>query len=164
MEVGVPLGPVERRDAPRLAVLLGQLGYPAEAAEVDRRLDYWLGDPAGVLLGAAADGELIGVAALHVGPILEVTGKFGRLVALVVDDGHRGRGVGRALVAGIEERARELGCILVEVTSSAHREASHRFYAGLGYVDSQARSKRFTKFLPDGGWTPPLPTGPAPGR
>ncbi len=74
------------------------------------------------------------MAGLHVGPILEVTGKFGRLVALVVDDRHRGRGVGRALMAGVEERARRLGCILLEVTSSAHRAASHRFYLGLGYV------------------------------
>lgn len=144
------LRPVERGDAPRLAVLLGQLGYPADAAEVDRRLDYWLDDPASSLLGAAADGVLIGVAALHVGPILEVTGKFGRLVALVVDDGHRGRGVGRALLGGVEDRARDLGCLLMEVTSSAHRDASHRFYTGSGYADSQSRSKRFVKFLPTG--------------
>jgi GNAT superfamily N-acetyltransferase len=138
---------IERRDAARLADLLGQLGYPADEPEVHRRLDYWLDDPANVLLGADDDGLLIGVAALHVGPILEVTGKFGRLVALVVDDRYRGRGVGRALMAAIEHRALDLGCILMEVTSGAHRDASHRFYAGVGYSDSRPGSRRFTKFL-----------------
>lgn len=147
--------PIGRSDAARLAVLLGQLGYPTDEAEVHRRLDYWLDDPASVLLGADDDGLLVGVAALHVGPILEVTGKFGRLVALVVDDRYRGRGVGRALVAGIEQRALDLGCTLLEVTSSAHRDASHRFYQRMGYADTQETSKRFTKFLP---------TGSAPGR
>src|SRR5690242_18467007 len=101
-------------DEPRLAVLLGQLGYPSTVQDIHRRLEYWLNDPESALLAAADDdGRLIGVAALHVTPILEMTGKFGRLVALVVDETVRGRGVGRALIAATEDRARAAGCLFM---------------------------------------------------
>jgi GNAT superfamily N-acetyltransferase len=81
-------------------------------------------------------------------PILEVTGKFGRLVALVIDERYRGRGVGRSLLARVEAAARARGCLLMEVTSAAHRDAAHRFYEAAGYRDSRRGAMRFTKFLP----------------
>ena len=132
---------VQRQDAARLAALLDQLGYPTDDAAVHARLTYWVNDEASVLLGADLDGRLIGVAALRVCPMLEVTGKFGRVVALVVDDCYRGQGVGRELMAEIEKRAHAAGCIVMEVTSSNHRGLAHRFYAGLGYQDAQGRSQ-----------------------
>jgi hypothetical protein len=61
---------------PGLVVLLDQLGYPTTEAAVHERLDYWLDDPSSRLIGAEDDGDLIGVAALGVLPMLEVTGKF----------------------------------------------------------------------------------------
>ncbi|GAB2962019.1 GNAT family N-acetyltransferase [Micromonospora polyrhachis] len=145
--MSIQLRPVDRPDVTRLAVLLDQLGYPTDPAAADERLDYWLGDPASFLLGAAVEDELVGVAALHVCPILEVTGRFGRLVALVVDDRHRGRGVGRALVGAVEQRAREAGCLFMEVTSSRRRDRAHRFYRDLGYADTCGQKARFTKPL-----------------
>jgi GNAT superfamily N-acetyltransferase len=139
---------VHEGDESRLAVLLGQLGYPSTEQDVGRRLEYWLNDPQSALLAAADDDDrLIGVAALHVTPILEVTGTFGRLVALVVDETARGRGVGRALVSAIEGRARAAGCLFMEVTSGGHRHAAHLFYEGLGYRDTRDRSRRFLRPL-----------------
>ncbi|MEV4626813.1 GNAT family N-acetyltransferase [Micromonospora sp. NPDC049523] len=145
--MAIRIRPVRRQDVARLAALLDQLGYPTDDAAVHERLTYWSNDEASVLLGADDDGRLIGVAALHVCPMLEVTGRFGRVVALVVDDRYRSQGVGRSLMAEIERRAHAAGCIMMEVTSGGHRESAHRFYAGLGYQDTHARSKRFTKFL-----------------
>lgn len=138
---------ITRQDAPRLAVLLGQLGYPAEDSAVNERLDYWLDDPASVLIGADIGGELAGVVALHVSPLLEVTGKWARLVALVVDEEHRGKGIGRSLVEAAESRAEELGCLRMEVTSSRKRDDAHRLYRRQGYEDACERSARFMKFL-----------------
>ena len=133
---------------PRLALLLGQLGYPATEQDVRDRLAYWTDDPASALFAVADDQDrLLGVAALHVTPILEITGKFGRLVALVVDDAARGRGVGSMLMAAVEERARAAGCLFLEVTSSQHREQAHRFYEGRGYRDTRDRSRRFLRPL-----------------
>jgi GNAT superfamily N-acetyltransferase len=141
------LRPVRRQDVVRLSVLLDQLGYPTDVTTVDGRLDYWLDDPSSLLLGADDGGELIGVAALHACPMLERTGRFGRLVALVVDDRYRGRGVGHALVGAAERWAQEAGCVFMEVTSSRSRELAHRFYGKLGYEDACGSKARFVKPL-----------------
>jgi GNAT superfamily N-acetyltransferase len=135
--------PIHHGDAARLAVLLEQLGFPSTAREVRQRLDYWLGDRASALLGADDDGTLVGMAALHVTPLLEVTGKFGRLAALVVDEAARGRGAGRMLIGAAQDRARSAGCLFIEVNSSNHRYPAHLFYESLGFTDSREDSRRF---------------------
>ncbi|MEU8239125.1 GNAT family N-acetyltransferase [Actinoplanes missouriensis] len=140
--------PIHQGDAARLAVLLDQLGHPSTERDVRLRLDYWLGDRASALFGADDDGSLVGIAALHITPLLEVTGKFGRLAALVVDETCRRRGVGRLLIEAAEERARTEGCLFVEVTSSSHRVPAHLFYEGRGYEDTRDRSRRFIRRLP----------------
>jgi len=146
----IRLRSVRRDDAPCLVALLDELGYPTDLPTVHARLDYWLDDPSSSLLGAEDDGELIAVAALHVFPVLERTGKFGRLLALVVDHRYQGQGVGGQLVQAVEERARDAGCTMMEVTSSRRRDLAHRFYQGLGYEDICASSARFTKTLDTG--------------
>ena len=131
-------------------MLLDQLGYPTTEAAVHERLDYWLDDPANRLIGADDDGDLIGVAALGVLPMLEVTGRLGRLLALVVDERYRSRGVGQSLVTAAEEQARAAGCVKMEVTSSRYRTRTHQFYQQLGYQDICTSSARFVKSLTDG--------------
>ena len=134
-------------DSALIAALLDQLGYPAQAGEVATRLEYWLGDPHSALLVAEMAGIVVGVAALHALPLLEHTARRGRLVALVVHDRVRGQGIGKALMEAVEERARELGCHDMEITSARDRAVAHRFYAGLGYDDVCGRAARFVKAL-----------------
>ncbi|GLY03010.1 MULTISPECIES: GNAT family N-acetyltransferase [Actinoplanes] len=143
------LRPVTRQDTAALVPLLEQLGYPTTAQDVDKRLDNWLDDPASRLIGADDDGELIGVAALHVMPLLEYTGKSGRLAALVVDERYRGKGVGQQLVKAVEDQARAAGCIKLEITSSRYRTRTQEFYKLLGYEDVCGRAARFLKSLDD---------------
>ena len=69
---------------------------------------------------------------------------MGRLIALVVGEGVRGMGVGRALVEHVEERARAAGCVQLELSSSDRREDAHAFYRRLGFADV---SRRFVKDL-----------------
>jgi GNAT superfamily N-acetyltransferase len=145
----VQLRPIRRQDVSGLVVLLGQLGYPSTEAAVHERLDYWLDDPSSWLIGADDDGDLVGVAALGVLPMIEVTGKLGRLLALVVDERYRGRGVGQSLVTATEEQARAAGCVKMEVTSSRYRTRTHEFYQQLGYEDICTSSARFVKSLAD---------------
>lgn len=141
------LRPIRRQDISALTGLLSQLGYPTTETELDGRLDHWLDDPSSWLVGAENDGDLIGVAALHVLPLLEVTGKLARLLALVVDERYRGRGVGRTLVTAVEDRARAAGCLALEVNSSRHRTRTHEFYQQLGYEDACVAKARFFKSL-----------------
>lgn len=144
----VKLRPVGRTDAPALAGLLDQLGYPTTEADVHERLGYWLDDPASRLIGADDDGVLVGVAALHVSPMLETTGRSARLSALVVDERFRSQGVGQQLVAATEEQARAAGCVKMEITSSRYRTRTHLFYQQLGYEDICSASARFIKSFP----------------
>ena len=53
---------------------------------------------------------------------------------LVTDATHRSRGVGRFLLAGLEERARSLACDVVALDSGTQRTAAHRFYFREGFV------------------------------
>src|SRR5262249_16831673 len=145
--MSVDLRPIRRQDVSALTGLLGQLGYPTTAASVRERLGYWLDDPSSWLIGANAEGDLIGVAARGRLPMVEVTGKLGRLLALVVDERYRGQGVGQLLVAAAEAQARTAGCVKMEVTSSRHRTRTHEFYQQLGYEDVCASSARFVKSL-----------------
>ena len=54
---------------------------------------------------------------------------------LVVDRARRRLGIGRALMDRAETWARERGCSMVRLTSSAARKAAHRFYEDLGYTN-----------------------------
>jgi N-acetylglutamate synthase-like GNAT family acetyltransferase len=139
------LRPVRRQDVPELVGLLGQLGYPTTEAAVHERLGNWLDDSSSWLIGADDDGALVGVAALHVMPMLEVDGKLGRLLALVVDERYRSRGVGQWLVTATENQARTAGCVKLEVTSRRLRTRTQEFYKLLGYEDVCSTSARFVK-------------------
>ncbi|MCT2583382.1 GNAT family N-acetyltransferase [Actinophytocola gossypii] len=143
----IDLRPVRPTDASAIADLLTQLGYPADADQVRARLRNWLPDQHSRLVAAESDGVVVGVAALHVMPLLEYDGRLARLLALVVDQAWRGHGVGRALVTRAEHEARELGCRELEITSSRYREDAHRFYHGLGYEDVCGRKARLMKAL-----------------
>jgi GNAT superfamily N-acetyltransferase len=54
---------------------------------------------------------------------------------LVVDRNHRRLGIGGALMNRAEVWAKERGCSMVRLSSSATRKAAHNFYEDLGYVN-----------------------------
>ena len=68
----------------------------------------------------------------------------GRLIALVVAERFRRRGVARALVRRAEVEARALGCSRIILTSADHREDAHAFYLAAGYEQT---GRRFAKDL-----------------
>jgi GNAT superfamily N-acetyltransferase len=85
------------------------------------------------------DGEVVGLASLHVAPSLEYDAPAAKLAALVVDDRHRRSAVGRALVATVEERARERGCVFLFLTTAERRADAHAFYERLGFEQTGRR-------------------------
>ena len=147
MKRGVVVRPAADDDSEAIAGLLAQLGYPARPAQVAGRLARMLAEPGQSVLVATDEGRVVGLATVIVRHVLVDDAPFARLAALVVEDGHRGRGVGRALVAAAEEIARAAGCSAIEVTSGDHRPAAHRFYRGLGFEE---RPRRFLKRLEQG--------------
>jgi ribosomal protein S18 acetylase RimI-like enzyme len=52
---------------------------------------------------------------------------------LVVAEGHRGEGIGGALLDAAIERARALGCVEIAVTTGEHNEAGQAAYRSRGF-------------------------------
>lgn len=90
--------------------------------------------PEDFILGAFRDGALGGVAGFHSERELKSRHK-GRVWGVYVIDPWRGRGVGRALMAGLIERAKgqpELRQIILAV--AVPQTAARRLYESLGFV------------------------------
>ncbi|AUH34607.1 GNAT family N-acetyltransferase [Paracoccus tegillarcae] len=55
---------------------------------------------------------------------------------------HRNQGLGQALIADAEIRARAAGCGLLQFTTNRSRENAHRFYARMGFTPSHIGYKK----------------------
>lgn len=130
-------------DAPVIATLLGQLGYPTNAAEAARRLSTLTSTNDRVVV-ALVDGAVAGVATAQAFRTIHTPGSVVWITSLVVDTAARRHGVGAALVADLESWAREVKAGRIAVTSASHREDAHGFYARLGY---ERTGLRFAKAL-----------------
>ena len=121
-------------DAPAVADLSGQLGYPATASDIAERLANLQAEPdrVGVLVAEAGQ-RVVGWAHVELRDTL-VAPHAAQLMALVVGDGHRDRGIGRDLLRAAEAWATERGCHTLMVATRVTREDAHRFYRREGYV------------------------------
>jgi GNAT superfamily N-acetyltransferase len=133
-------------DAARIAVLSGQLGYPATATQIRKRL---LGiKPASQHAVFVADSPEDGVIGwVHVSrqPLLEVEIRA-EVNGLVVAEGQRSLGAGALLLAAAEDWARKHGCKGMSVRSNVIRERAHQFYERHGYEHYKTQ-KSFRKPL-----------------
>src|SRR5690242_2878564 len=137
-------------DAAAVNELLHQLGYPQDsAAATATRIQAWGDDPSSAGYVADADGELLGLVAVHICPFFERAGAWGRIVALVVAEQVRGQAIGGQLVTAVESFATSRGCVRMEVTSADHRQGAHEFYRRCGYLDQTGMSSRFLRDLKD---------------
>ena len=125
-------------DANQLARLFEQLGHPQTEDALRGRLANVLADPRADVLVAEDGGALVGAATYFFVPVAHDTRPWCRITTLVVDEAHRGHGIGRMLVAAAETAARDAACSRIEATSALHRTGAHRFYEGLGYGQTSA--------------------------
>ena len=141
--MGVLVRDARTEDAPALASLLTQLGYPVDATTFARRLEH-VREGGDRVLVACVGGEPAGLAHLHVAAAIEHDGAAGKLGALVVDERYRRRGVGRALVEAVEAAARGAGCVQLFLTTAERRADAHAFYESVGFERTGRRYvKRF---------------------
>ena len=87
-------------------------------------------------------GRIVGVSTLAVFPI--PTGRRAWIEDVVVDAGAAGRGIGRQLTEAMLERARELGCTTVDLTSRPSREAANALYKAAGFELRHTNAYRYT--------------------
>ena len=132
--VRVTIRAARASDANEIAELTRQLGYDLTEEDAAQRLarillrddqQFFVAD-----LNSRAVGWVHVVVAEYVDAEASVV-----IGGLVVDRKHRRLGIGRALMDRAESWARDRGCLIVRLTSSATRKTAHRFYEDLGYTN-----------------------------
>jgi GNAT superfamily N-acetyltransferase/uncharacterized damage-inducible protein DinB len=168
MSDGVHIRRAEPADAPRLAALSGELGYPVAGDALAGRLARMLTRPEHVVLVAEVNGGVAGWLHATETELLE-SGCRCEIAGLVVDATCRRQGVGGRLVAAVERWAADRGLELVAVRSNVARQESHPFYERHGYTRAKTqhayRKRLSTPGQPVASAAPRPPTGrPEPGE
>ena len=144
MATEITIRPIQSADAAAVARLVTQLGYPSSEAEIAERLAALSRQTDHFTFVAEEGGRIVGLAGAYLDYALEFSGAYGRLTGLVVDEACRGRGIGRRLMAWIEDWLRGRGAVQVTLTSGRQRGEAHAFYRSLGYEET---GLRFAKSL-----------------
>ena len=91
-------------------------------------------DPNNELIIAEFHGKIVGTFQLTYTPSLTFQGGSRCTVESVrVDSSLRGRGIGRKMMLWAIKRAKEMGCVSMQLTTHKERENAHRFYERLGF-------------------------------
>ena len=143
--------PARRDDVPAIVALLADdvLGATREQPSDPLPSAYWDAfdaierRPGNELLVADQDGEVVGCLQLTTIPGLSRLGMTrAQIEGVRVSSRCRGQRIGEALVSAAMDRARELGCRVVQLTTDKSRVDAHRFYERLGFEATHIGMKR----------------------
>jgi predicted N-acetyltransferase YhbS len=89
------------------------------------------------LVVAEDQGEVVGSLMFMIVPNLSHKASPWALVEnVIVDERHRGNGIGKVLMEYAIERAKENGCYRIGLSSDNRRTGAHNFYRSLGFESS----------------------------
>lgn len=90
----------------------------------------------------ASDNRIVGTALLAV--MRTVSHVNGQIEDVVVDEGHRHRGIARALMTALITAARSAGVERIDLGSEPHRVAANALYHSLGFALRETNLYRLT--------------------
>jgi GNAT superfamily N-acetyltransferase len=94
------------------------------------------------LIVAEMDGAVVGTLQITFTPSISFQGgKRAGVESVRVDAKYRGQGIGRELMLWAIERAKEAGCVSMQLTTNIERTDAHRFYENLGFKKSHLGMK-----------------------
>ncbi len=131
---------IQPADAAEWGRLRGLL-WPAPPGEHEREVAAFFDgdsrDPAEVILAVAADGRAAGFAEVSIRGYAEgcATDRVAYLEGWFVEAAHRGRGIGAALVAAVENWAKAQGCVELASDTELHNDDSAGAHRALGFVE-----------------------------
>ena len=123
------------------------LGYTFSPEETARQLDKLSQDPHHFLLGYedSTNHDLLGYVHAEVYESLYSNAGF-NILALAVLPQMQGKGIGKALLKGLEQETEKRGYKFIRLNSAEHRIGAHAFYEQVGYTCDKLQ-KRFIKFI-----------------
>jgi len=146
--VSVELGAATREDLPQLVALLGILfSQEAELVPDDTKqtqaLEKILADESvGRIHVAREGGKVVAMASM----LYSISTAEGGLAAsfedFVVLPGHRGKGIGKALLSYVVAQARKEGVLRLTLLTDKQNERAQALYRKLGFVESTMKAMR----------------------
>lgn len=120
-------------DTTILASLSSQFGYPAAVRDVEIRLRMMEASPEHrVLVACLEDGSVVGWIHVYIAMRVE-SNPFGELGGFVVEENHRRRGIGSALLGAAETWLTGRGIETLRVRSRSTRVDAHAFFEKAGF-------------------------------
>ena len=123
-----------------------QLGYPSTLEKIKQRWEHLHQNSNYQTLVIEQNSHVIGYAGFIQEYTWEFDGGYLRIQAFVVNQAHRGQGVGKSFIATIEELAKQRDLKLIQVNSGNREErlTAHAFYQNLSF---DAYSIGFRKYM-----------------
>ncbi len=130
--------PASTEDAGAIAILCTQLGYPSTHEQVVDRMATLGSSVDHTVLIAEEHDRVLGFMQVSVHRSIE-SGAWTEIDGLVVDTSHRGRGIGKSLVAEARAWARARGMTRLRVRTNQTRADAHHFYEREGFAVSKSQ-------------------------
>jgi ribosomal protein S18 acetylase RimI-like enzyme len=135
----------EAGDMAALADLMTQLGYQTRASEMEMRMETIMANKHYATFVAVSEGKVCGMIGTRISYSYEHNNPGAAILALVVSEKMRGRGVGEALIAAAENDLAQKNIRRVAVYTHFKRTRAHEFYEKCGY---EKNGFRLVKELP----------------
>ena len=138
-DVDLTIRAPEAGDMEALADLMTQLGYETRVSEMEMRMETILANKNYATFVAVSEGKVCGMIGTQISYSYEHNSPGARILALVVSEKMRGRGVGEALIAAAEKDLAQKNIRRVAVYTHFRRTRAHEFYEKLGYTKNGFR-------------------------
>ncbi len=138
-DVDLMVRPVEATDMEALADLMTQLGYETRTSEMEMRMETILANKNYATFVAVSGGKVCGMIGTFTCYTYEHNSPSARILALIVSEKMRGRGVGQALIEAAEKDLAQKNIRRVAVNARFERTRAHKFYEKLGYAKNGFR-------------------------
>lgn len=131
----------EERDLPALQSLtlelraLAEIDTPSFEADFHKVFSLCIADPKYHIVVAEMEAQILGYLTLWLRPCLSHAGLSALIDELVVAEGARGQGVGRALLEEALKRARGAGCVEIEVSTGFDNEPAQSLYRSQAFEE-----------------------------
>lgn len=124
-----------QQDISTLIILMEQLGYPTTEEAIKVRVEALQQHEDYQMFVAEVDEQVIGMIGLIRELRFERDGVHVRIGSLVVDEQHRGSGIGHSLIQAAEGWAGSVGAQAIALNSGNRdeRAGAHQFYRKLGF-------------------------------